>query len=116
MLRTRLTEMFGLDYPVMSAPMALHSGGTLAAAVSAAGGLGSFGGIHPVKGPEWIKAEIAGIRAVTDRPFAVGWITPFLPFAARCSKPPSPNGPTSSHCRSPTPGRGSTRPTTPAPA
>lgn len=73
--------MFGLSYPVMSAPMALHSGGTLAAAVSAAGGLGSFGGIHPAKGPDWIRDEIAIIRAITDRPFAVGFITPFLPFA-----------------------------------
>jgi nitronate monooxygenase len=60
--------------------MALHSGGTLAAAVSAAGGLGSFGGTHPAKGPDWIQAEIATIRASTDRPFAVGFITPFLPF------------------------------------
>jgi nitronate monooxygenase len=74
--------MFGLSYPVMSAPMALHSGGTLAAAVSAAGGLGSFGGIHPAKGPDWIQDEIATIRARTDRPFAVGFITPFLSFAA----------------------------------
>src|SRR5439155_9618190 len=82
MLSTRFTEMFGLTYPVMSAPMALHSGGTLAAAVSAAGGLGSFGGTHPVKGPEWIREEIAAIRATTDRPFAVGFITPFLPFTA----------------------------------
>ena len=73
--------MFGLTHPVMSAPMALHSGGTLAAAVSAAGGLGSFGGIHPSKGPEWIQTEIATIRATTDRPFAVGFITPFLTFA-----------------------------------
>jgi nitronate monooxygenase len=81
MLRTRFTEMFGLEYPVMSAPMALHSGGTLAAAVSAAGGLGSFGGVHPAKGPDWIHAEIAAIRATTDRPFAVGFITPFLTFA-----------------------------------
>ncbi|MDQ3947322.1 MAG: nitronate monooxygenase [Actinomycetota bacterium] len=80
MLRTRFTEMFDLAYPVMSAPMALHSGGTLAAAVSAAGGLGSFGGMHPAKGPEWIQAEIAAIRAATDRPFAVGFITAFLPF------------------------------------
>jgi nitronate monooxygenase len=80
MLRTRFTEMFGLAYPVMSAPMALHSGGTLAAAVSAAGGLGSFGGVHPAKGPDWIHAEIAAIRATTDRPFAVGFITPFLSF------------------------------------
>ena len=80
MLRTRFTEMFGLDHPVMSAPMALHSGGTLAAAVSAAGGLGSFGGVHPARGPDWIQAEIAAIRAATDRPFAVGFITAFLPF------------------------------------
>src|SRR5205085_7024532 len=68
-------------YPVMSAPMALHSGGTLAAAVSAAGGLGSFGGVHPTKGPDWIRDEIATIRARTDRPFAVGFITPFLSMA-----------------------------------
>ncbi|MFC5203574.1 MULTISPECIES: NAD(P)H-dependent flavin oxidoreductase [Streptomyces] len=80
MLHTRFTEMFGITHPVMSAPMGLHSGGTLAAAVSAAGGLGSFGGTHPWKGPEWIRAEIATIRATTDRPFGVGYITPFLPF------------------------------------
>lgn len=80
-MRTRFTERFGLDHPVMSAPMAMHSGGTLAGAVSAAGGLGSFGAIHPSKGPDWVKAEMAAIRAVTDRPFAVGYITAFLPFA-----------------------------------
>src|SRR4029079_1212882 len=51
-LRTRFTDMFGIDHPVMSAPMARHSGGTLAAAVSAAGGLGSFGGITG-DGPGW---------------------------------------------------------------
>ena len=80
MIRTRFTEMFGLRYPIMSAPMALHSGGTLAGAVSAAGGLGSFGGVHPARGPEWIDAEVGAIRAATDGPFAVGFITPFLGF------------------------------------
>ncbi len=80
MLRTRFTEMFGLDHPVMSAPMAMHSGGRLAAAVSAAGGLGSFGGIRPGGGPEWMEAELATVRAATDRPFAVGFITAFLPM------------------------------------
>src|SRR6202790_871660 len=80
MFRTRFMEMFGLTHPVMSAPMALHSGGELAAAVSGAGGWGSFGGTHPAKGPDWIRAEIATIRASTDRPFAVGFITPFLAF------------------------------------
>ncbi|HUF33169.1 MAG TPA: nitronate monooxygenase, partial [Acidimicrobiales bacterium] len=80
-MKTRFTEMFGLAHPVMSAPMAVHSGGTLAAAVTAAGGLGSFGAMHPTKGPEWVVAEIAAIRAATDGPFAVGFITPFLSFA-----------------------------------
>jgi nitronate monooxygenase len=72
--------MFGLSHPLMSAPMAFHSGGPLAAAVSAAGALGSFGGTHPTKGPDWIREEVATIRASTDRPFAVGFITPFLAF------------------------------------
>ena len=81
MLRTRFTERFGLAHPVMSAPMALHSGGTLAGAVTAAGGFGSFGGVAPGKGPDWIHDEVAKVRAVTDGPFAVGFITAFLPFA-----------------------------------
>jgi len=80
MLRTRLTELFGIDYPLMSAPMAMHSGGKLAAAVSTAGGLGSFGGINSEKGPDWLREEIAHIRSQTDAPFGVGFITPFLPM------------------------------------
>ncbi len=80
MLRTRFTEMFGLAYPLMSAPMALHSGGTLAGAVSAAGALGSFGGVHTSGDPEWIHSEVAKVRARTDRPFAIGFITDFIPF------------------------------------
>ena len=37
MLRTRLTERFNLQYPIMPTPMAMHSRATLAAAVSRAG-------------------------------------------------------------------------------
>jgi nitronate monooxygenase len=73
--------MFGLQHPIMSAPMAMHSGGTLAAAVSAAGGMGSFGGIHATEGPDWVRAQAALVRDRTDRPFAIGFITPFLSFA-----------------------------------
>ena len=80
MIRTRFTEMFGLEHPVMSAPMAMHCGGTLAAAVSAAGGLGSFGGITR-EGPEWVRTQAAYVRERTDRPFAIGFITPFLGFS-----------------------------------
>ncbi|MBO0883713.1 MAG: nitronate monooxygenase [Mycobacterium sp.] len=82
MLRTRFTEMFDLRYPVMSAPMVMHTGAPLAAAVSAAGGLGSFGGTNPWKQPDWIKSEIALLRATTDRPFAVGFITPLMDLTA----------------------------------
>ena len=44
MIRTRLTERFGLSHPIISAPMAFAAGGRLAAAVSNAGGLGLIGG------------------------------------------------------------------------
>jgi len=72
--------MFGLQYPIMSAPMAMHSGGRLAAAVTKAGALGSFGGIHQTKGPDWLRSEVEHIRAQTDRPFGVGFITDFIPM------------------------------------
>jgi nitronate monooxygenase len=78
MLTTRFTERFGLECPIMSAPMALHVGGTLASAVSEAGALGSFGGVTD-KGSDWVREQIALVRSKTDRPFAVGFITAFLP-------------------------------------
>jgi nitronate monooxygenase len=80
MLKTRVTEMFGIEYPIMSAPMTMHSGGRLAAAVSKAGGIGSFGGIHMNQGPDWLRGEIDHIRSATDRPFGVGFITNFIPM------------------------------------
>jgi nitronate monooxygenase len=43
-LDTRLTEFFGIQHPVVLAPMAMISGGRLAAAVTSAGGLGLIGG------------------------------------------------------------------------
>ena len=43
-IRTALTERLGIAAPVLLAPMAIVSGGALAAAVSRAGGLGFIGG------------------------------------------------------------------------
>jgi nitronate monooxygenase len=43
-LTTRLTRFFGIEHPILLAPMANISGGRLAAAVTAAGGLGLIGG------------------------------------------------------------------------
>ena len=79
-LRTRFTELFDLTAPVMSAPMAMHSGGVLAGAVSNAGGLGSFGGMHSERDASWIGEQVTIIREATDRPFAIGFITPFLEY------------------------------------
>ena len=79
MLRTRFTELLGLDYPVMSAPMSNHSGGQLAAAVSLAGGLGTFGGTNDF-GPEWLREQIAHIRGQTGQPFGVGFISQLIEY------------------------------------
>ncbi len=80
MIRTRFTKAFGLEAPIMSAPMAMVTGATLAGAVSAAGALGTFGGTNPARGPQWLRDEVVAIRRQTDRPFGVGFITHFLPF------------------------------------
>ncbi len=63
-LKTRLTERFGLDHPILSAPMALAGGGALAAAVTRAGGLGLVGGGYGDAG--WLDAQLtaAGNTAV----------------------------------------------------
>jgi len=54
-MKTRLTEYFGIDHPIVSAPMALASGGKLAAAVSSSGGLGLIGGGYADS--EWVARE-----------------------------------------------------------
>lgn len=78
MLRTRFTEAFGVEHPVVLAPMSLHASGSLAAAVSAAGGLGTFGAMHRTDSATWVHEEATRVRATTDRPFGVGFITAFL--------------------------------------
>ncbi|OBH56957.1 nitronate monooxygenase family protein [Mycobacterium sp. E2479] len=55
-LTTRLTELFGIEQPILLAPMALISGGRLAAAVTQAGGLGLVGGGYP--DAEWLRSQI----------------------------------------------------------
>lgn len=79
-IRTRFTDSFGLEAPIMSAPIARITGGNLAGAVSAAGALGTFGGSDVVRGPDWLSGEVAAIRDRTERPFGVGFITHFLPY------------------------------------
>ena len=72
-IRTALTEKFGLEYPVVSAPMGAVAGGRLAAAVSNAGALGLVGGGYG--DPDWMRAELFLVREGTTRPWGVGLIT-----------------------------------------
>ncbi len=72
-IRTALTEAFGLEYPIVLAPMASVSGGRLAAAVSNAGGLGLVGGGYGDS--DWLRKELSLAQAETTRPWGVGLIT-----------------------------------------
>jgi nitronate monooxygenase len=56
-LRTRLTERFDIEHPIISAPMGMIAGGRLAAAVSSAGGLGLIGGGYGDGG--WLEREFS---------------------------------------------------------
>lgn len=56
-MTTRLTEFFGIEHPILSAPMALISGGRLAAAVTSSGGLGLIGGGYGDS--DWLQREFA---------------------------------------------------------
>ncbi|MGB7480701.1 MAG: nitronate monooxygenase [Burkholderiaceae bacterium] len=73
MIATSLTSLFGLQYPLVLAPMAGVAGGRLAAAVSNAGALGLVGGGYGNR--DWLQRELALVRAETERPWGVGLIT-----------------------------------------
>ena len=70
---TALTEMFGLDHPIVLAPMGGVSGGRLAAAVSNAGALGMVGGGYG--DPAWLRTELSLVKDRTAKPWGVGLIT-----------------------------------------
>lgn len=69
MLRTRLCDLLGIEYPIFAAPMGFVTGPELAAAVSNAGGLGilSFSGNPPIT----LRERIRRLRGLTDKPFGV---------------------------------------------
>jgi len=65
----RVCELLGIDYPIIQGGMAWCSGARLAAAVSAAGGLGLVGGGSME--PELFRQHIRKARTLTDRPVGV---------------------------------------------
>jgi len=68
-LRTRVSDLLGVDYPIVQAPMGFIARAQLASAVSEAGGLGivetSSGRLDEV------REEMARMRDLTDRPWGV---------------------------------------------
>ena len=75
-MKTRLTELFGIEHPIIQGGMHFVGLAELAAAVSNAGGLGIITGLTQGT-PEKLSAEIERCRSMTDKPFGVN-IT-FLP-------------------------------------
>lgn len=65
----RITELFGIDFPLIQAGMIWASGWRLASAVSNAGGLGMLGSGSMY--PDVLREHIRKCRAATQRPFAV---------------------------------------------
>jgi enoyl-[acyl-carrier protein] reductase II len=68
-IRSRVTSLLGIEYPIIQGGMAWTATAELAAAVSNAGGLGVIGaGPMPT---DLLRQEIRNAKAATDRPFGV---------------------------------------------
>jgi enoyl-[acyl-carrier protein] reductase II len=68
-MKTRITELLGIEYPIIQGGMAWVATHELASAVSEAGGLGIIGaGGAPA---EFVRDQIKKVKASTDKPFGV---------------------------------------------
>ncbi|MEC3909231.1 nitronate monooxygenase family protein [Sphingobium sp. CR2-8] len=83
-MRTRITELFGIEHPIVQGGMHFVGFAELAAAVSNAGGLGVITGLTQ-RTPELLAKEIARAREMTDKPIGVN-----LTFLPTFSAPPYP--------------------------
>ena len=83
MIKTKLCDVLGIKYPVLQGGMAWVANASLAAAVSNAGGLGIIGAMSAPA--EWLRDEIAKVRKLTDKPFAVNimLMSPYAQDVAR---------------------------------
>ena len=83
-MKTRITELFGIQHPIIQGGMHFVGLAELASAVSNAGGLGIITGLTQPT-PEKLAAEIAKCKGMTDKPFGVN-----LTFLPTFSNPPYP--------------------------
>jgi NADH:quinone reductase (non-electrogenic) len=83
-VKTAITELFGIQHPIIQGGMHYVGFAELAAAVSNAGGLGIITGLTQ-RTPELLAREIARCRDMTDKPFGVN-----LTFLPSFTAPPYP--------------------------
>ncbi|MEI2387394.1 nitronate monooxygenase [Breoghania sp. JC706] len=69
--KTRITDLLNIDHPIVLAPMGGISGGTLAASVSRAGGLGLVGASYGERA--WMESELAKLGA-PGAPWGIGLV------------------------------------------
>ena len=76
-MKTRITELLGIEHPIIQGGMHFVGLAELAAAVSNAGGLGIITGLTQGT-PEKLANEIARCREMTDKPFGVNIAQAFV--------------------------------------
>lgn len=82
-MKTEVTELLGIEYPIIQGGMAWVAEYHLAAGVSNAGGLGLIGAASAPA--EWVREQIRSAKALTDRPFGVN-IMLMSPYADDVAK------------------------------
>src|SRR5215211_8942680 len=83
-MKTRITELFGIEHPIIQGGMHYVGFAELAAAVSNAGGLGIITGLTQ-RTPDLLAAEIHRCREMTSKPFGVNLT--FLPVVMQPDYP-----------------------------
>ncbi len=82
-MKTEVTELLGIEYPIIQGGMAWVAEYHLAAAVSNAGGLGLIGAASAPA--EWVREQIREAKKLTDKPFGVN-IMMMSPYADEVAK------------------------------
>ncbi len=82
-MKTEVTELLGIEYPIIQGGMAWVAEYHLAAAVSESGGLGLIGAASAPA--EWVREQIREVKKRTDKPFGVN-IMLMSPYADEVAK------------------------------
>ena len=82
-MKTEITEILGIEYPIIQGGMAWVAEHKLAAAVSNAGGLGLIGAASAPA--DWVRDQVRKAKELTDKPFGVN-IMLMSPYAGEVAK------------------------------